>query len=85
MRLLLVEDDLKIASFILTGLKEAGFAIDHATDGEDGLHMALITPYDAAIIDIMLPKLDGLTLISKLRNQGNNTPVIILSAEEIGG
>jgi two-component system OmpR family response regulator len=81
MRLLLVEDDLKIASFILTGLKEAGFAIDHATDGEDGLHMALIIPYDAAIIDIMLPKLDGLTLISKLRNQGNNTPVIILSAK----
>lgn len=81
MRLLLVEDDLKIASFILTGLKEAGFAIDHATDGEDGLHMALIIPYAAAIIDIMLPKLDGLTLISKLRNQGNNTPVIILSAK----
>jgi two-component system OmpR family response regulator len=81
MRLLLVEDDLKIASFILTGLKEAGFAIDHATDGEDGLHMALIIPYDAAIIDIMLPKLDGLALISKLRNQVNNTPVIILSAK----
>lgn len=80
MRLLLVEDDLKIAFFITNGLKEAGFAVDHAQDGEDGLHMALHEPYDAAIIDCMLPKLDGLTLISRLRRQGVNTPVIILSA-----
>lgn len=82
MRLLLVEDDLKTASFIIKGLKEAGFAIDHADDGEDGLHMALHEPYDAAIIDCMLPKLDGLTLISKLRDQKINTPVIILSAKK---
>ena len=80
MRILLVEDDLKIASFILKGLKEAGFAADHAADGEDGLHLALNEPYDAAIIDIMLPKLDGLTLIEKLRRKKINTPVIILSA-----
>jgi two-component system OmpR family response regulator len=65
MRILLVEDDLKIASFILKGLKEAGFASDHATDGEEGLYMALTEPYDTAIIDIMLPKLDGLTLIDQ--------------------
>jgi len=77
----LVEDDLKIASFILNGLEEAGFAVDHADDGEDGLHMASHEPYDAAIIDCMLPKLDGLTLISKLRQQHINTPVIILSAK----
>jgi two-component system, OmpR family, response regulator len=81
MRLLLVEDDLKIASFIMNGLKEAGFAVDHAADGEDGLHMATHEPYDAAIIDRMLPKLDGLTLISKLRDKRINTPVIILSAK----
>jgi two-component system OmpR family response regulator len=81
MRLLLVEDDLGIASFILKGLKEAGFAVDHAADGEDGLHMALNEPYDAAVIDIMLPKLDGLTLIEELRRQKINTPVIILSAK----
>jgi two-component system OmpR family response regulator len=81
MRLLLVEDDLKIASFILKGLKEAGFAVDHAPDGEDGLHLALHEPYDAAIIDIMLPKRDGLSLISTIRRQGINTPVIILSAK----
>ena len=82
MRILLVEDDLKIASFILKGLKEAGFAVDHAVDGEDGLAMALTEPYDTAIIDIMLPGLDGLTLIEELRRQKvNNTPVIILSAK----
>jgi DNA-binding response OmpR family regulator len=81
MRLLLVEDDLKIASFISKGLKEAGFAVDHAADGEDGLHLALNEPYDAAIIDIMLPKLDGLSLIEALRAQKVNTPVIILSAK----
>jgi two-component system OmpR family response regulator len=80
MRILLVEDDLKIASFILKGLKEAGFASDHATDGEEGLYMALTEPYDTAIIDIMLPKLDGLTLIEELRRKRINTPVIILSA-----
>jgi len=80
MRLLLVEDDLKIASFVLKGLKESGFAVDHAADGEDGLHLALNEPYDAAIIDIMLPKLDGLTLIEEIRRQKVNIPVIILSA-----
>jgi len=81
MRILLVEDDLKIASFVLKGLKEAGFAVDHAADGEDGLHLALTEPYDIAIIDIMLPKVDGLTLIEELRRRGVNTPVLILSAK----
>jgi len=81
MRILLVEDDLKIASFILKGLKEAGFASDHATDGEEGLYLALTEPYDTAIIDIMLPKLDGLTLIEELRHKRINTRVIILSAK----
>jgi len=80
-RLLLVEDDLQIASFITKGLKQAGFAVDHAADGEDGLHLALHEPYDAAIIDIMLPKLDGLSLIEALRDQRINTPVLILSAK----
>jgi len=82
MRLLLVEDDLKIAYFIIKGLQEAGFAVDHARDGEDGLDMAFHEPYDAAIIDCMLPKLDGLTLIRKLREHNINTPVIILSAKK---
>ncbi len=81
MRVLLIEDDLKTASFVLKGLKEAGFAVDHATDGETGLQLAETEPYDAAIIDLMLPKIDGLSLIETLRRQKINTPVIILSAK----
>jgi len=81
MRLLLIEDDLKIASFVSKGLKEVGFAVDHAVDGVDGLHLAVSEPYDVAIIDLMLPKLDGLTLIERLRQQKINTPVLILSAK----
>ena len=81
MRILLVEDDAKIASFITKGLKEAGFAVDHVIDGEEGLHMGLTEPYDLSIIDIMLPKLDGLNLIRELRRKGKNTPIIILSAK----
>jgi two-component system OmpR family response regulator len=82
MRILLVEDDLKIASFIVKGLRAAGYAVDHATDGEEGLHLTLTEPYDTAIIDIMLPKLDGLALIERMRREKVNTPVIILSAKD---
>ena len=81
MRILLVEDDVKIASFVEKGLRAAGYAVDHASDGETGLHMALSEPYDAAVIDIMLPKLDGLSLIHQMRQKKINTPVIILSAK----
>lgn len=81
MRVLLVEDDLKIADFIVKGLKEAGFAVDHAAEGESGLYMALNEPYDAAVIDLMLPKLDGLSLIEEVRAKRINTPLIILSAK----
>jgi two-component system, OmpR family, response regulator len=80
MRILLVEDDLKIASFVTKGLKQAGYAVDHAKDGEEGLHLALTEPYDAAIIDIMLPKLDGLSIIERMRREKIDKPVIILSA-----
>lgn len=80
MRILIVEDDAKIASFIKKGLSEAGFAVDHADNGEDGLHLCLGQDYDAAVVDIMLPKLGGLKLIETLRNRGNTTPVLILSA-----
>jgi two-component system, OmpR family, response regulator len=81
MRILLVEDDLKIASFIIKGLKASGYAVDHARDGERGLELALTEPYDTAIIDIMLPKRDGLSLIEILRRENIRTPVIILSAK----
>jgi two-component system OmpR family response regulator len=81
MRILVVEDDKKIASFVAKGLKEAGYAVDVAQDGLDGLDLGLSGVYDAAVVDIMLPGLDGLTLIERLRAKKNNTPVIILSAK----
>jgi len=81
MRLLLVEDDPKIAAFILKGMKAEGYAVDHAADGQEGLHLAVTEPYDAVIVDVMLPKLDGLSLIERMRKDKVNTPVIILSAK----
>jgi two-component system OmpR family response regulator len=81
-RVLLVEDDEVIVSFVMKGLKEAGFAVDHAPDGEDGLSLALTKEYDVAVVDIMLPKLDGLGLIEELRRQGKWMPVIIVSARQ---
>jgi two-component system OmpR family response regulator len=82
MRLLLIEDDLKIASFVTKGLKSAGFAVDHAADGVRGLDLGLSEPYDVIIVDLMLPKLDGLSVIDNLRKQKIDTPVIILSAKD---
>jgi two-component system, OmpR family, response regulator len=81
LRLLLVEDDKKIASFIVKGLRQEGFVVDHAIDGEDGLNLALNKPYDVAVVDIMLPKLDGLALIENIRLKKIGTPVLILSAK----
>jgi len=81
MRILVVEDDNKIASFIVKGLKQAGYAVDRCADGEEGLLFAQSTTYDAAVLDIMLPKLDGLSLVQRLRAKKIRTPVIILSAK----
>lgn len=81
MRLLIVEDDKKLASFIVKGFEEAGFAVDHCSDGEEGLVMATGNEYDAAVIDIMLPRLTGLELVQELRRQKNTLPVLILSAK----
>ncbi len=81
MRILVIEDDDKIAAFILKGLQQTGMAVDHAINGEDGLHLALTEKYDAAIIDIMLPGLDGLSVIQRMREKKVTTPVIILSAK----
>jgi len=80
MRALLVEDDATIADFVARGLREAGFAVDHVADGESGLTTALQQAYDVAIVDLMLPKRDGLSLIEALRARGVATPVLILSA-----
>ena len=80
MRALLVEDDATIGEFVARGLREAGFVVDHAPDGEAGLTAATEQPYDVAIVDLMLPKRDGLSLIEELRRRGVTTPVLILSA-----
>jgi len=82
MRVLIIEDDLKIASFIAKGLKEAGFTADICGDGQSGLERALGFTYDAAIVDLMLPQLDGLRVIEQLREKGVDTPVLILSAKQ---
>src|SRR4051794_33728685 len=66
MRVLAVEDDKKIASFVVNGLKQNGFAVDHAADGEEALLLAQTVSYDAAVVDIMLPKRDGLSLVQAL-------------------
>ncbi len=81
MRLLLIEDDLKIAAFVSKGFKEAGFVVEHASDGKAGLQMALTSSYDVAVVDIMLPGLDGLSIIDELRQRRFKLPVIILSAK----
>jgi len=81
MRILLVEDDPKISAFIAQGLKQNGYVVDQCADGNDGLHMALSESYAAAVVDLMLPGLDGLKLIEEMRRGKVNTPVIILSAK----
>ena len=80
MRILLVEDDANLAQFVRKGLKEENYAVDVATDGEEGLALALTNPYDLLILDIMLPKLDGLTLCHRVRAKGLTTPVLLLTA-----
>jgi two-component system OmpR family response regulator len=81
MRILVVEDDAKIASFVVRGLKEAGYAVDHAPEGDTGLALAQSTDYDAAIVDVMLPGLDGLSLVRRLRAARQQIPVVFLSAK----
>lgn len=80
MRILLVEDDPTIAEFVEHGLKEAGYAVDAVADGRTGLDRAVAGPYDAAVVDVMLPQMDGLAVIDALRGKGVRTPVLILSA-----
>jgi DNA-binding response OmpR family regulator len=81
MRILVVEDDRKIASFLTNGFRENGFVVDHAADGRDGLELARQGHYAAAVVDVMLPKLDGLSLVETLRAEKSALPVVILSAK----
>lgn len=81
MQILLIEDDLIIASFIQKGLQKEGFSVVHTLDGNSGYKLAINNIFDIAIVDIMLPQLDGFTLIKQLRANNNHTPIIILSAK----
>ena len=81
MQVLIIEDDKQICSYVANGLKQAGFTTDMANTGDDGYQMATAVDYDALIVDIMLPGMDGITLIETLRGRGVNTPVLILSAK----
>jgi two-component system OmpR family response regulator len=80
MRILVVEDDEKIASFIINGLKQNGFSVDCASDGEMALSSCATVTYDAIILDIMLPKLDGLSVLGRIRQNRSLVPVLLLSA-----
>ena len=83
MRVLVIEDDAETASYIAKGLGESGYSVDIATDGKDGLLMAVGEDYDIAVVDRMLPGLDGLSLVETLRRTGKHTPILFLSA--LGG
>ncbi|NRG19372.1 response regulator transcription factor [Rhizobiales bacterium] len=80
MRILIIEDDREAAAYLVKALKEAGHVVDHAADGEEGYDLALDTGYDVLVVDRMLPKRDGLSIVSELRERDNHTPVLILSA-----
>lgn len=80
MRVLLVEDDKSHSQFICDGLKQAGHNVDHAKDGMDGIFLAMEEKYDVIVMDRMIPKLDGLSIIQTMRSAGKNTPVLILSS-----
>ena len=83
MRVLIVEDEKRLARNIARALEETtSFAVDISTDGEDGLHMALSNPYDLIVLDLMLPKVDGLEILQNLRRKGRSTPVLILTARD---
>ena len=82
MRILLIEDESKTAAFLAKGLQEAGFTVRIATDGETGLELALAAPYDLLVIDVMLPKKDGWTVVTELRGGGVHTPILFLTARD---
>lgn len=82
MRLLLVEDDERVARFVARGLREHAFAVDIVTDGETALEQAAVNTYDVVILDIMIPKLDGLQVCRELRESGARTPVLMLTARD---
>lgn len=83
MKLLVVEDELKTGEYIRRGLTEAGFVVDLASDGNDGLHLAMTGNYDLAVLDVMLPGLDGWSILKSLRDSGSGLPVLFLTARDL--
>jgi two-component system OmpR family response regulator len=82
MHILIIEDEYKISNFLKTGFKEEGYAVDTASDGEEGLYLAKSNVFDAIILDIMLPKIDGFTICKTLRKENVHTPIIMLTARD---
>lgn len=82
MKVLLIEDNSQCADFIIQGLQQSGFQVSHSSDGLEGLFKARTEPFDIAVVDIMLPKLDGLTVIKEIRQAKINVPIIVLSAQD---
>ncbi len=82
MRLLIVEDEKKVAGFIKKGLEEETYAVDVAYDGEEGFHLAELNQYDMIILDLMLPKMDGLEVLTRLRDKKVNVPILLLTAKD---
>lgn len=82
MRILIVEDEKKVAGFIKKGLEEETYAVDVAYDGEEGFHLAEMNQYDMIILDLMLPKMDGLEVLTRLRNKKVSTPILLLTAKD---
>jgi two-component system copper resistance phosphate regulon response regulator CusR len=82
MRALIIEDETKTASYLRKGLTESGFVVDTASDGEEGLHQALESAYDVIVCDVMLPRMDGWAIVSRLRERGVATPILLLTARD---
>src|SRR3954447_17742899 len=81
-RILVVEDEVEIADFIVRGLREEGFTVEHAAEGESGWHMLATGPWDVVLLDWWLPAVDGLTVLRRLRKEGHDTPVLFLTARD---
>jgi heavy metal response regulator len=82
MRILVIEDEKKVASFIKKGLEEEHYAVDTAYDGESGLYMADVNEYDLIVLDLMIPKIDGLEVLKRIRSNKNNVPILVLTAKD---
>src|SRR4030065_895015 len=81
MRILVIEDEIKVANFIKKGLEEEHYAVDNAYDGESGLYMTEVNEYDLIVLDLMIPKIDGLEVLKRIRENKNNVPILVLTAK----